>query len=104
MKRRASLALALCLTTIVGFFIVAYGTQIGFFGGGSSDDAPADAAGAVTPTSVPTTAPPQPQVIEQIIYRDEYVSAPATDSAGNTASDGSGGTQQQGDQPAEEGG
>jgi len=88
MKRRASLALALCLTTIVGFFIVAYGTQIGFFGGGSSDDAPADAAGAVTPTSVPTTAPPQPQVIEQIIYRDEYVSAPASDSAGNTTSGG----------------
>src|SRR3989304_5287754 len=29
MKRRASLALALCLTTIVGFFIVAYGTHVG---------------------------------------------------------------------------
>jgi len=89
MKRRASLALALFLTTIVGFFIVAYGTQVGFFGSDDrSDDAPADAAGAVTPTSVPTTAPPQPQVIEQIIYRDEYVSAPATDSAGNTSSGG----------------
>ena len=76
MKRRAALALALCLTTIVGFFIVGYGMQIGFFGGGSG---PGDAAAQSNPTAEPTQPPPaaptQPEVIEQYVYRDVYVSS-----------------------------
>ena len=62
MKRRGALALALCLTTIVGFFIVAYGTHIGFFGGRRGAD---DAAAQANPTAEPTpppapTAAPEP--------------------------------------------
>ena len=76
MKRRAALALALCLTTIVGFFIVGYGMQIGFFGGGSG---PGDAAAQADPTAEPTQPPPaapaEPQVIEQYVYRDVYVAS-----------------------------
>src|SRR4030067_618411 len=56
MKRRAALALALCLTTIVGFFIVGYGMQIGFFGGGSG---PGDAAARGDPTAGPHPPPPR---------------------------------------------
>ena|SRR3990172_772097 len=82
MKRRAALALALCLTTIVGFFIVGYGTQIGFFGGGSG---PGDAAARANPTAEPTqppaAAPSQPQVIEQYVYRDVFVSSPGEGAA-----------------------
>ena len=90
MKRRAALALALCLPTIVGFFIVAYGMQIGFFGGG---DGPGDAAAQTDPTAEPTqppaaAAPTQPEVIEQYVYRDVYVASP--DSGSTNA--GAGGT------------
>jgi len=75
MKRRAALALALCLTTIVGFFIVGYGKQIGFFGGGSGPgDASAQADPTPEPTQPPPAAPAEPQVIEQYVYRDVYVS------------------------------
>ena len=112
MKRRASLALALCLTTIVGFFIVAYGTQVGFFGSDDSSDdvALADPSGVASPTTDPTS-PSEPQIIEQVIYRDEFVqssggSADTGSSVGTSpgGAGGSGGAQQQGDQPAEEGG
>jgi len=75
MKRRAALALALCLTTIVGFFIVGYGMQIGFFGGGSGPgDAVAQADPTATPTQPPAAAPSEPQVIEEYVYRDVFVS------------------------------
>ena len=90
MKRRAALALALCLTTIVGFFIVGYGMQIGFFGGGSGPgDAAAQADPTVEPTQPPAAAPSEPQVIEQYVYRDVFVSNPgegaeSTGSAGAT--------------------
>ena len=77
MKRRAALALALCLTTIVGFFVVAYGTQVGFFGGSSGA---LNAAAQADPTAEPTqpaaaAAPSQPQVIEEYVYRDVFVSS-----------------------------
>ena len=88
MKRRAALALALCLTTIVGFFIVAYGMQIGFFGGG---DGPGDAAAQTDPTAEPTqppaaAAPAQPEVIEQYVYRDVYIASPDSGSTNAGAS------------------
>ena len=87
MKRRAALALALCLTTIVGFFIVAYGTQLGFFGGSSGAQ---DAAAQADPTAEPTqpsaaAAPSQPQVIEEYVYRDVFVSSPDAGAAGGGA-------------------
>jgi len=95
MKRRPALALALCLTTIVGFFIVGYGTQIGFFGGGSG---PGDAAARADPTAEPpqppAAAPSQPQVIEQYVYRDVFVSSPGEGAAstGSASAAGAGGT------------
>src|SRR3989304_7080371 len=87
MKRRAALALALCLTTIVGFFIVAYGTQLGFFGGSSGAQ---DAAAQADPTAEPTqpsaaAAPSQPQVIEEYVYRDVFVSSPDAGAASGEA-------------------
>src|SRR3972149_79328 len=88
MKRRAALALALCLTTIVGFFIVGYGKQIGFFGGGSGPgDSSAQADPPPQPTPPPPAAPVEPQVIEQYVYRDVYVPSPDS----GTASGGGGG-------------
>ena len=95
MKRRAALALALCLTTIVGFFIVGYGMQIGFFGGGNgTGDAAAQSDRTAEPTQPPAAAAPaQPEVIEQYVYRDVYVSSPgegaaSTGSAGATGGGG----------------
>ena len=91
MKRRAALALALCLTTIVGFFIVGYGMQIGFFGGGSGPgDAVAQADPTAEPTQPPAAAPSQPQVIEQYVYRDVF-SSPSEGAASTGAADGTGG-------------
>jgi len=88
MKRRAALALALCLTTIVGFFIVGYGKQSGLFGGGSG---PGDAAAQADPTAEPTQPPPaapaEPQIVEQYVYRDVYVPSPDS----GTANAGAGG-------------
>ena len=90
MKRRGALALALCLTTIVGFFIVAYGTHVGFFGGRrGADDAAAQANPTPEPTPPPDAAPPaELQVIEEIVYQDVVVSDPGSGPAGG----GSGGT------------
>lgn len=83
MKRRAALALALCLTTIVGFFIVGYGMQIGFFGGGNGPgDAAAQADPTAEPTQPPAAAPSEPQVIEQYVYRDVFVSSPDAGATG----------------------
>jgi len=94
MKRRAALALALCLTTIVGFFIVGYGMQIGFFGGGSGPgDAAAQADPTAEPTQPPAAAPSEPQVIEQYVYRDVFVSSPGEGGAstGSAGAAGAGG-------------
>src|SRR3990172_9867938 len=95
MKRRAALALALLFTTIAGFFMVAYGHQAGFFGGrdGAEDGGPADAV-AEQRQPTPTTVPPDPtetvRVIEEYLYEDVAVPAPA--SGGATAvQPGSGG-------------
>ena len=86
MKRRAALALALCLTTIVGFFIVGYGMQIGFLGGDSgAGDAAAQADPTAEPTQPPAAAPSEPQVIEQYVYRDVYVSSPDSGSTNAVA-------------------
>ena len=93
MKRRAALALALCLTTIVGFFIVGYGTQIGFFGGSSgTSDAAAHTDPTAAATQPPAAAPSQPHVIEQYIYRYVFVSNPdaGAASAGSAGSAGAG--------------
>src|SRR3990172_8802557 len=91
MKRRAALALALCLTTIVGFFIVGYGMQIGFFGGGSGPgDAAAQADPTAEPTQPPAAAPSQPQVIEQYVYRDVFVSNPDGGAASTGSEDAAG--------------
>jgi len=93
MKRRAALAVALCLTTIVGFFIVGYGMQIGFFGGGGPGDAAAQADPTAEPTQPPAAAPSQPQVIEQYVYRDVFVSSPSEGvaSTGSASAAGAGG-------------
>jgi len=77
MKRRAALAASLCLTTIVGFAIVVFGRQDGLFGAGDSSGGEAQAV-AVVATDVPPPAPtdvpqPTPIIIEQYVYRDEYV-------------------------------
>src|SRR3989304_5265212 len=87
MKRRAALALALCLTTIVGFFVVAYGTQVGFLGGGSgAQDAAAQADPTAEPTQPPAAAAPsQPQVIEEYVYRDVFVSSPDAEAVSGEA-------------------
>jgi len=90
MKRREALALALCLTTIVGFFIVAYGTQVGFFGGSSgAQDAAAQADPTAEPTQPPAAAAPsQPQVIEEYVYRDVFVSGSGGEGATGNAGGG----------------
>ena len=87
------MALALFLTTIVGFFIVGYGMQIGFFGGGNG---PGDAVAQADPTAEPAqppaaAAPAEPQVIEQYVYRDVFVSSPSEGAASTGAADGTGG-------------
>jgi len=86
MTRRAALAIALCLTTIVAFFIVAYGSRSGLFGGDHGADR---AAAQVDPTAEPTqppalAAPSQPEVIEQYVYRDVYVPSPDSGTASGT--------------------
>src|SRR3990170_82004 len=97
MKRRAALALALCLTTIVGFFIVGYGMQIGFFGGGSGPgDAVAQADPTATPTQPPAAAPSEPQVIEEYVYRDVFVSNSDEGAASGASADPTGGTEERG--------
>jgi hypothetical protein len=90
MKRRAALALALCLTVIVGFFIVGYGTQIGFFGGHRGpDDAAAQADPMAAPTQPPAAAAPaQPQVIEELVYRDVFVSGGEAGAGSTSTGDG----------------
>ena len=103
MKRRAALAVALCLTTIVGFFIVGYGKQIGFFGGGGDPgDAVAQADPTVEPTQRPAAAPTQPQVIEEYVYRDVFVSNPgeAGPSSGSSSAASAGLTPEPGAKPA----
>ena len=75
MTRRLGLAAALCLTTIVGFAVIVLGRQAGIFGGGASTEAqPLAELSTAAPTV--TQAPPAPVVIEQYVYRDEYIAAP----------------------------
>ena len=101
MKRRMSLAVAVCLATIAGFAIVALGSAAGFFswsktgenfevalgvGGDSwwwqyarpSVTLPAPEAMATAALPSPTPAPPpppaaEPEVIIEYIYIDQYV-------------------------------
>ncbi len=98
MKRRAALAAALTLTTMVGFFIVAYGTQVGFFGlfGGSSGDealasdsldVPAEAPAVLVPTPLQVSAP-EPQVIDQYYYEDVFVPAQGPGGGGGGSEQG----------------
>lgn len=77
MNRRLSTAIALALTTITGFVLVTYGMTSGLFGGGSHAEAQLDQQVQATETA----AAPQPQVVEQIVYRDEYVQVPAPPAA-----------------------
>jgi len=93
MKRRAALALSLFLSTIVGFFIVAYGTQVGFFGSRQAQDDAAPAGGAdQAGQPTPTLMQPPARVIEQYVYEDVVV--PGSDSGGSTegATAGGGGS------------
>jgi hypothetical protein len=86
MKRRAALAASLLLTTIAGFVIVAYGTREGLFGGGD-DGAGASPQVAAQPLNLPAvpTASPTPIIIEQIVYRDEYIAGQSSSGDGADA-------------------
>jgi hypothetical protein len=70
------MAAALLLTTVAGFIITSYGINSGLFGGrteGAAKPAPSQAA-RVAATASP--APQDPRIVEQVVYRDEYVQAP----------------------------
>jgi hypothetical protein len=84
LNRRVSIALALLLTTVAGFVITTYGMNNGMFGG-DGDAAPLQVQ-ATIPATPAATAPP-PQVVEQVVYRDEYVrvSAPSSSTGGEAA-------------------
>jgi hypothetical protein len=70
----------------VGFFIVGYGTQIGFFSGNGPDDAAAQADPPAEPTQPPpAAAPSQPQVIDEYVYRDVFLSSPDAGAASGEA-------------------
>jgi len=82
MTRRLGLAAALCLTTIVGFAVIVLGREARFFGGGPSTEAqPLAELSTAAPTV--TQPPAAPVVIEQYVYRDEYIAAPPA--ANNTS-------------------
>jgi hypothetical protein len=77
------------LTVIVGFAIAALGKEAGLFGSSGSDGAPEAAAEApvVPPTALPTVAPTAtPIVIQQVVYRDEYVPGSSSSSGGDGSS------------------
>jgi hypothetical protein len=85
MNRRLSLTAALFLTTVSGFVVTTYGANNGMFGSGAAEGEPPLVQ--ATGTSAPVPTAPPPQVIEQIVYRDEYVVAPAP--SGSTPASGS---------------
>jgi hypothetical protein len=76
LTRRVSLSLALLLTTVTAFVITTYGSTSGLFGGDARAGAPPAAVATETVTAAPSAAP-TPKVIEQVIYRNEYVEVPA---------------------------
>jgi len=77
MTRRLSTAIALLLTTVTGFVITTYGMNNGLFGGSLDADALASPQAQAVDTSTLVEPTPTPQVIEQVIYQDEYIQVPA---------------------------
>ena len=77
MTRRLSTAVALLLTTVTGFVITTYGMNNGLFGGSLDVDAVASPEAQTVDTPGPLAPTPTPQVIEQVIYQDEYIQVPA---------------------------
>lgn len=98
MNRRISIAAALFLTTVAGFIITTYGSQNGLFGGGDAAEQPV-AQALATDTAVPAPTAPPPQVVEQVVYRDEYVRVPAPAGSGNPAPGADNGTGSSGAPP-----
>lgn len=81
MTRRMALALAVALTTVVAFGLVAMGRESGLFGGaGAGDDT---LASAQQPTPSPASATPdlEPDVTTEYIYLDESPAPQASHSA-----------------------
>lgn len=68
MTRRVSLALALALTTVVTFAVVATGREVGLFGGGSEADG--SQAVAVETASPATKSLAAPDVTTEYLYVD----------------------------------
>lgn len=82
MQRRVALAIALALTVITVFSIVAVGTRGSLFSRKSDGEAQAIAPSPIPipPTTAPAVVPPQsapePVVITEYVYRDVSVPAP----------------------------
>jgi hypothetical protein len=72
---------ALFLATVAGFVITATGVYTGLFGGDAGGE-PAQPTPAALAPATPAPSLPPPQVVEQVVYRDEYVRAPASGGAG----------------------
>ena len=77
MTRRFSTAIALLLTTVTGFVITTYGMNNGLFGGSLDVEALASPQAQAVDTPTPVVPTPTPQVIEQVIYQDQYIQVPA---------------------------
>jgi hypothetical protein len=89
MTRRLALAVALALTTVVTFAVVAIGAQAGLFGDGGKDGSPVDAAAGQTPT--PTL---EPTVVTEYRFIDVTATpgpGDAPSQSGSTSDDDSGG-------------
>lgn len=89
MTRRVALALAVALTTVVTFAVVATGQEVGMFGGaGAGEDTSASAHQQLsTPTPTPIM---EPDVITEYIYLDEPAApTPQAGTPGSAFDDGS---------------
>jgi hypothetical protein len=84
MTRRVSLALALALTTVVTFAVIATGRGVGLFGGGSAaDGSQAVAAETVIPAAESLAAP---EITTEYVYVDGQP-APRRQGQGQTQGD-----------------